>query len=48
MGITPHPSSRVEVNEEKSGKKEQKEVTKNDSGIKRVKKKMSKKKEKLV
>ena len=33
LGITPHPSNRVEDSEEKSGKKEQKEVLKNDNGI---------------
>ena len=31
--ITPHPSSRLETSEEKSDKKEQKEVMKNDNGI---------------
>ena len=35
VGITPHPSNRLEESEEKSGKKEQKEVLKNDSGIKK-------------
>ena len=35
MGIIPHPSNRVEESEEKSGKKEQKEVLKNDSGIRK-------------
>ena len=34
VGITPHPSNRLESSEEKSGKNEQEEVLKNDSGIK--------------
>ena len=33
VGITQHPSNRVDVIKEKSDKKEQKEVMKNDSGI---------------
>ena len=38
VGITPHPSGRVEKTKEKSGKNKQKEVIKNDRGIKKVKK----------
>ena len=33
VGITPHPSDRVEESKEKSDQKEQKEVLKNDRGI---------------
>ena len=46
VGITPHLSSRVEANEEKSGKKEQKEVMKNDSGIKMGEKRKCRKEKK--
>ena len=44
VGITPHPSSRLEDTEEKSGKTEQKETLKNDCGIKQGKKEVWKKK----
>ena len=44
VGITPHPSSRLEEIEEKSGKTEQKETLKNDCGIKQGKKEVWKKK----
>ena len=35
VGITPHPSNSLEESEEKSGKEKQKEVLKNDSGIRK-------------
>ena len=47
VGINTHPSGRIEVIEDKSDKKEQKGMMKNDSGIGKVQK-MVKKKEILV
>ena len=44
VGITPHPSGRLEETEEKSGKIKQKEVIKNDSGIRKVEKESGKRK----
>ena len=47
VGITPHPSSSLEASEEKSGKKEQKEMLNNDSGISKGEK-GSPEKEKII
>ena len=48
LGFTPHLSNRLEESNKKSGKKEQREVLKDDSGLKKDEKKVWKKKEKLV
>ena len=48
VGINPHPSGRLETTEEKSGKIKQREVIKNDSGIRKVEKESLEKERKLV